>query len=511
MRDRQLPESVYNWTSVVGVAVAVASFCIIVLLLLIDAFVDATTAYLGLLTFIVLPIFVCLGLVLIAVGMLIERRRLQRGAHGHFRPELNIDLRNSRHRRAVAIFTGVTGVFLMATAVGSYNAYQETESVEFCGAICHVMHPEFTAYQSSPHAHVSCAECHIGAGAGWYVQSKLSGAYQVYSVLAEKYPRPIPTPVHNLRPARETCEHCHWPDQFFGARMMVNQHFLGDEQNTPHPISLLLKVGGPASSRSGSAARPHDSGDEGIHWHVSEANRIDYAATDDRRLDIAWVKLTDELGQTKEWTLDGEPVDQEVLDGSELRTMDCIDCHNRPSHNYRSPTKLVNQAIADGRIDRRLPFIKREAVTCLDDEYETTSEALSSIDEHLRTFYADEYPEVVEDQASMLDASITSVQGIFQQSLFPEMKVTWRDYPDHVGHSESIGCFRCHGSDLTTAAGEQISKDCSMCHSILAQGSGPGADSIAPSGLVFEHPVDIYGEELETNCTECHEGGAEIY
>jgi hypothetical protein len=502
MKDRQLPESVYNWTSVIGAAMAVISFGLILLTLMIEVFVESSTPYVGLITFIILPSFLVVGLILIAAGMLVERRRIVVGKHGHFRPELHIDLKNPRHRNAVVIFTGVTAIFLMATTVGGYNAYKVTESVEFCGTVCHVMHPEFTAYQTSPHARVSCAECHIGSGAGWYVQSKLSGAYQVYSVIANKYPQPIPTPVHSLRPARETCEHCHWPEQFFGARKDVNQHFLGDEENTPYPISLLINVGG-GSEEHGAA--------EGIHWHVAESNRVDYAVTDDKRLDMEWVRLTDAQGNIREWTLDGESIQSQTAEVSEVRTMDCIDCHNRPSHVYRSPARSVNTAMAYGRISRDLPYIKREAVTILDDDYEDTPAAMTAIDEHLRGFYADEYPEVLDSQAAELDSAIANLQTIYRQSIFPEMKVTWRDYPNHVGHSESIGCFRCHGSDLTTADGEGISKDCSLCHSILSQGPDAEEGMISASGLVFEHPVDIYGEELETNCTECHEGGSEIY
>ena len=502
MSPRQLPHSVYNWTTVTGALVSITSFSIIVLLTLIDAFVQETTIYLGLVTFAILPAFLVTGLVLIAAGMIMEKRRLDRGEHGSLRPEIHIDLRNPGHRNAALIFTSGTVVFLLATTVGSYQAYKATESVEFCGTVCHsVMSPEYTAYQLSPHAHVSCAECHIGAGADWYVKSKLSGAYQVYAVIAGVYPKPIPTPVHNLRPARETCEHCHWPSQFFGASKDVNHHFLADEENTAYPITMLLNVGG-GSEEHGSP--------EGIHWHVAESNRIEYAATDEDRLDVEWVRLTDGEGNTKVWTLDGDDVDPADLEGAELRTMDCIDCHNRPSHKYRSPARAVNTAMAYGRIDRSLPYIKLQAVTVLDGDYEDTPTALTTIEEELRAYYEEEYPDVVASQGEVLDATIGAVQQVYTQNFFPEMKVTWREYPDHIGHSEYIGCFRCHGSDLETAQGERISKDCALCHTILSQGE-ENPSSISPRGMEFVHPVDIGGEEFESNCTECHEGGSEIY
>jgi nitrate/TMAO reductase-like tetraheme cytochrome c subunit len=502
MAARRLPESAYNWTSIAGALLAVASISVIVLLVLIDSYVQQTTVYLGLVTFVLMPVFLIAGLVLIAVGIFVEKRRLARGEHGHFRPEFHVNLRDARHRNVLLIFTVGTTALLLGTSVGTYNVYHESESVEFCGLTCHnVMHPEYTAYQSSPHARVSCADCHIGAGADWFVKSKLSGAYQVYAVLAGVYPKPIPTPVHNLRPARETCEQCHWPQKGFGATKDVNHHFLADEENTPWPITMLINVGG-GSEEHGAA--------EGIHWHIDPNNRIEYAAADEDRMEIEWVRLTDGQGDETVWTIGGDDVSPGDIEGAEVRTMDCIDCHNRPSHKYPSPMRSVNQALAYNRIDRSLPYIKREAVYALDNEYEDTPTALAAIDEHLRGFYADEYPEIVEEQAAVVDGAVAAVQEIYRNSFFPEMKVTWREYPDHIGHSEYLGCFRCHGSALETADGETISKDCTLCHTILAQGDETPS-SISPTGMEFVHPVDIWGEEFESNCTDCHEGGAELY
>ncbi|MFH1569635.1 MAG: NapC/NirT family cytochrome c [Gemmatimonadota bacterium] len=501
--ERKLPDSVYNWTSVAGAALAVGSLSIIALLLLIDAFVQTTTVYLGLLTFVLLPVFLVLGLILIAVGMLVERHRRQRGETGGFLPELHVDLRLPAHRNAFIIFSVGTAIFLVGTAVGSYNAYKQTESVEFCGTLCHaVMNPEYTAYQNSPHARVACAECHIGEGADWYVKSKLSGAYQVYAALAKVYPRPIPTPVENLRPARETCEHCHWPEHFFGARKDVRYHFRGDEENTPYPITLLVNVGG-GSEEHGAA--------QGIHWHVTRSNRIEYVARDRERMSMAWVRLTKADGTTVEWNDTAAPLSDAARDTLEVRTMDCMDCHNRPSHKYRSPMRLVNQAIAAGRLDRRLPYIKREGVAALDQKYEDTPAALAGIESHLREFYQADYADAVAEMGPQIDAAVAALQQDYQKNMFPEMKVSWRQYPEHIGHSEYLGCFRCHGSALETASGEGISKDCSLCHTILAQGSGEGEERIAPGGMTFVHPEDIGGEETTTNCTECHEGGSEIY
>ena len=190
-----------------------------------------------------------------------------------------------RQRNAFLLVAVVTFVFLMFTALGSYRTYEFTESVQFCGQTCHaVMKPEYTAYQNSSHARVACVQCHIGPGATWFVKSKLSGSYQVYATLFHKYPRPIPTPVQNLRPAQETCEQCHWPQKFYGAVEKVRTHFMSDEKNSPWTVEMLLKVGG---------GDPTHGPVGGIHWHMNVANKVEYIATDEARQIIPWVRITD--------------------------------------------------------------------------------------------------------------------------------------------------------------------------------------------------------------------------
>ena len=200
--------------------------------------------YIGILAYMVAPGFLVLGLILIPIGMVIERRRRLRavGAPPHF-PKL--DLNNPAQRSTVAFVLSFVVIFALVSAVGSYKAYEFTDSVDFCGQLCHtVMHPEFTAYQASPHARVACVECHVGSGASWYVKSKLSGMRQVYYTALGTYPRPIPTPVQNLRPAQQTCEQCHWPKKFWGAQLKTFTHYGTDEQNTPRVIRMLIKTGG---------------------------------------------------------------------------------------------------------------------------------------------------------------------------------------------------------------------------------------------------------------------------
>ena len=501
MNSKWLPDIFYNWISAIGALLSLMSFNVIVLLLLIDTFILQSAPYLGILTFLVMPGFLVFGLILIAVGAFLARRQKSRLVP-IFPSEIYINLNNVRHRNSVIIWITCTTILLLCTTVGTYTAYHATESVAFCGEVCHVvMQPEFDAYQVSPHARVSCAECHIGSGAEWFVKAKLSGLHQVYAVLTNSYQTPIPTPLENLRPARETCEQCHWPDKFFGGRKDVIPHFLADEANTPYPLTMILNIGG------GGGEEGHA---EGIHWHSSKTHHMEYAATDHDRMDIVWVRMTNDDGSVIEYTQGGEPVPEEAFSEYDVRSIDCMDCHNRPSHNYRSPIRAVNRALHLGSIDISLPYIKRESTIVLDQEYEDTPTALQAIEGHLKGFYQEEYPDIVESRSEAIQKSIEAVQEIFRDNIFPEMKVNWKAYPDHIGHSEFLGCFRCHGSELESSDGKTISKDCSLCHVILSQGvKSPGI--MSAEGVTFRHPVDIDGAELEANCTECHEGGAELY
>jgi len=267
-----------NWISLSGFVVSLGAAFAFLLLFGIDQFAHGGNPYMGILAYLVAPGFFFLGLTLVGFGWWFDRLQEKRGIDGARALSLHIDLSRSDHRRNFTFFLSCATVFLLLSAFGSYRTYHLTESVQFCGQVCHaVMEPEFVTYQHSPHARVACVECHIGSGATWYVKSKLSGAYQVYATLADKFPRPIPTPVANLRPAQDTCERCHWPEKFSGDRVKVYNHFLSDEENTPYSVRLELKVGGgsPAHGPVG-----------GIHWHMSVANKVEYIATDAKRQEI---------------------------------------------------------------------------------------------------------------------------------------------------------------------------------------------------------------------------------
>jgi hypothetical protein len=430
--------------------------------------------------------------VVVILGALLERRRRHRASPSDTAAYPKLDLNDPHSRRAVFVFLLVTFLFISASAFGSYRAYEYTESVNFCGQTCHVMKPERTAYQAGAHARVGCVGCHVGPGAGWYVRSKLSGAYQLYSVTFNKFPRPITTPVHNLRPAQETCEQCHWPEKFFGAQMKVFNHYAYDEQNTLRQTRMLINVGG-GSPTSGVVA--------GIHWHMNIANKIDYISIDDHRQIIPWIRMQDRQGIVTEYYDRNRPLTGEQIATSNKRRMDCVDCHNRPAHAYLPPDLAVDQSFAAGRLDTSLPFLKRAAIALLSKPYNSTDEALNSISSGLDNFYRTNYADLYSSKNNSIKSGTTELQRIFQTYFFPEMKTDWQTHPNNIGHLNSEGCFRCHDGEHVSNTGKVISHDCNICHSVIYDSAAPAEKNVKIGA--FKHPVDL-GGLAEKKCQECH-------
>ncbi len=494
----KLPPSTKNWLTIIGSIIAGINLALILLLFIISTIFNKGNTNLGLFIYIILPGFMIFGLLMIPIGMIRERNRIKRSEIKEESRYPRIDLNDPRHRNAFVIFTITTIIVLFLSTLGSFQAFHITESVEFCGTLCHqVMEPEYTAYQNSPHANVSCVECHVGSGASWYVKSKLSGLHQVWAVMTNTYPRPIETPLHDLRPARETCEKCHWPQKFYARTLWTKKYFLADSLNTEWNIMLEMKTG-PEYSEMGFK--------EGIHWHINPDVSIEYISDNDKRENITYVKYTNKsTGAVKIFRNDSNPISDSLISVASPRTMDCIDCHNRPSHKYNSPPVYFDKAMITGAISKNIPFFKKVAMGILKDTYTSKDTALMTLRDSISSFYKTDYSDFYSSNKNMIDSSIVAVEQQFSQNTFPRMKVTYDHYPDHIGHLESDGCFRCHNDKFKAADGTTISRDCNLCHSIVGQGKdGMIEYASIKDNLAFKHPVNIGNAWKEANCSECH-------
>jgi nitrate/TMAO reductase-like tetraheme cytochrome c subunit len=447
-----------HWVSLAGSIIALVSVVMILLLIGLQLSGFDGGAYLGIVTYMLLPMVLLLGLLLMPLGVWLRRRQEAAAlARNEAAPAglPVIDLNNPRTRGAlmVAVVVGMFGTVLVAGA--TVKGIKEMETVAFCGTVCHtVMQPEHTAFQRSPHSKITCADCHIGAGADWFVKSKISGSWQMVSVAFNLYPTPIGTPVHDLRPARDTCEQCHWPTKHVGDKLQVKTKFADDEANTETKTVMLLKVGGQQGSAS-----------TGIHWHVDRGVQIRYLS-DPTRQKIYDIELTTADGKKRLYKTETKP------EGPvEWRTMDCVDCHNRPSHTFYPADREVNLALEDGRIDKSLPFVKREGMRLLTEaKYGSHEEARTAISRDLESFYKTNHGEVAGAKAAQIKAAGQALGDIYSWNVFPKMKVTWGTYVNNLGHSdEAPGCARCHDKKHTADDGSKISRNCKTCHAILAE------------------------------------------
>ena len=487
-----------NWISYAGTGIAAVGLLVFVVLTAYHTIGGGalTQPYGDLVIFFGPPVLVFAGLAIVLIGMYVQWLRWRKHKPLSFARYPQLDLNIARERKALLI-VAVGAVLLSVPAIyGGVRAYLYTDAVSFCGTVCHSMTPEYVTYQSSPHARVACAQCHVGAGATGYIESKVRGMTELVETMQEKYPRPIPVPVVALRPIRGNCETCHWPPNFFGGRDVRKAHFLSDEQNTRWEIDLRVLVGG------GELASPSQMG---IHWHT--AGKVEYVAADAERQNITWVRAVDpRTGQASVYT--SQPQPSTAAPAGEIRTVDCVDCHNRPTHILQAPDESVDAALADGLIDPSLPFIKQQGVAALAASYGDKQQALQGIDSGIRNYYRKTYPQIYTGKQPAIQAAIGSLQATYNRYYFPAMKVRWDTYFTNDGHLRFAGCFRCHDGQHKSVDGKAIRSDCEDCHRILQQGK-PGSFQTAtgPEGLHFEHPVDIGNAWAEQPCNSCHTGG----
>jgi nitrate/TMAO reductase-like tetraheme cytochrome c subunit len=419
---------------------------------------SSNNPYLGIIFFLILPMLFIAGLVLIPIGVFLRYLKLQKqGTIPKIYPKIDFNDRAFRH--GVDIVLIATMVNILIVAISSYRGAAYMDSPQFCGQACHVMHPEYAAYQVSPHSHVECVSCHIGSGAKSYVEAKVNGTKQLVEVTFHTYPTPIPSPVASLRPALAICENCHTPAKFIGDKLIVRSYFGDDEANTKTQSIVLLHLGG------------RDSVSRLTGIHGAHLGHIEYVSTDKDRQTIPWVEKHNTDG-TIDTYADSKSKSEPT---GERRLMDCIDCHNRAAHSMQTAEEALSRSMDENAVSPELPFVHKEGLVLLRASYNSEAEAREKIPAGLVAFYQKEHPEVLAQKAALVKAAGDGLVQIYTHNVFPEMKVTWGTHPNNIGHNgtghnDYAGCYRCHDGDHSTKGSKvkTIPNDCDVCHNLLA-------------------------------------------
>jgi hypothetical protein len=447
-----------HWLSFVGAALATTAICSWLFALPVQLRGHTSNPYIGILVFIIIPVVLVAGLILIAAGIFFGRKRLERMQ----RALIALPDRRIYIRRIAVFFVLTTAINIVIGTEATYRAVVHMETAQFCGQSCHVMKPEFTAHQNSPHARVLCVDCHVAPGAAGWVQSKAAGTRQLLDVVFRHVQTPIESAIQSGRlvPSRVTCEQCHWPQMFDSAKLRVIEHFQEDAANTETQTVLMMLIGG------------GDLG--GIHGkHMGPGVEIHYAASDSARQTIPWVEYRNrKTGVSK--TFLAEDSNATSIAKLPRYEMQCVDCHNRPTHTFDLPDRAVDQALAQGRISSTLPFVKKETILLLKRKYASNDQASRAIPAALTEYYRQSDPALCNDRGQDIATAGTEIAAIYNRNVFPDLKVTWGTYPNNLGHTDAPGCFRCHdGSHSSSDKKSTITQDCNTCHEPLAVDEGP--------------------------------------
>jgi hypothetical protein len=449
--------------ALVGAAVFALLFPILVLYILIDLQGGIENPYFSLFISLVLGPIALVALGLVVFGLVQARSTVAQEPYTYefFKEQLTNPQRSMAIRRLVYTSTLLMAAVLLFLGIVTYSGHRFTDSSQFCGNFCHtVMAPEFITYKNSPHSQVPCVACHIGKDAQGAAKAKFSGMKQLYATLFNTHERPLQTPLDNLRPTRQICEECHRPEKFHGHKLYFIDSILPDEANSHVQTALIMKIG--SGGYLGRSAH-------GIHWHISEKHQLFYETAGREGREITRVVLQDAAGIRTVYHNTGKPGPQKTTTGATKRLMDCVDCHNRPTHVFLSPDAALDQKIIAGQIPAELPFIKREARTAVTRKYSDPETARRFIAIELRRWYAAHYPELATSRNGLVDQAIAGAQQAYAENVFPEMNLHWQTYQSFIGHQNETGCFRCHNDAFVSEDGKVISQDCDLCHLVLAE------------------------------------------
>ncbi len=390
---------------------------------------------------------------------------------------------------------GVLTIILLGA--GAYG-WEYTNSAEFCGTSCHTMPPEYTAYLVSPHARIACVDCHIGKGfIATRITRKAGDLKHVFATAFNTYQFPIRA--HDLRPARETCELCHFPDKFADDSLREITTYEDNLENSRLSIYLTLKTGG-GNQREGLG--------RGIHWHIQ--NKVTYLATDPEEQDIPYVKVENSDGTSVEYLDIETDLNPDTIAATDLKEMDCITCHNRITHLVPSPQKTVDELISRKQISAKIPEIRRKAIEVYSQIHASTEEgaiAIGGLAEYYRIYHSDFY----RNNQDLVESAIHVLQEVYRASVFPEQNSDWTTHPNNVGHQDSPGCFRCHDGKHINNSQEAIRLECNLCHSIpVVAGPYDFKTTIEisrgpePQSHLNENWIALHNQVMDAQCVNCH-------
>jgi len=432
-----------NWLSWSGAILTTLSFMAFVTTQIYLSMYGAKHGpYAGIFAYVLIPALFLAGIMVIPLGLLIYRNQFQ----------ARMELLKDKPLRLVRLIAILTAVNLAVLGTAGHEAVQYMDTEQFCGVVCHtVMSPTYETHKDSPHAHVACVECHIGSGAVAFAKAKISGMRQLAAILFDTYERPIPAPMRGHFELSESCHDCHWPERQLHDKLVVRTHYADDDAVTPATNVLMMKIGGATLGGARS----------GIHWHANPDIKITFASPDGKRNKVSWVQYIDAKGKERIFTT--EDVDAKAPPQGELRKMDCVDCHNQPSHNFQDPGAAVDAAIAAGSISRSLPAIRKNALATLRKTWSRDT-ATDAIKKDLEQTYAG--ASLAEEARAQLAPASEAIAKIWMRNIYPEMKITWGTYPNFLGHN---GCMRCHDGEHMDQSGEAITADCAKCHTVVAE------------------------------------------
>ena len=449
--------------SLAGAVVSGLLFPVLLISLFLDMQGVVHNPYFGFLIYMVMgPLFVA-GLITVLVGQFLFRDSEEIGLFTleYIREQLNMPGRFIRVRKLIYISSFLVFFTLVVIGVVSYTGFRYTETIGFCGQFCHdVMEPQYISHQNSPHSRIECVSCHISGSSDLVTRSKVSGVKMIFSTMLGSYSRPINNPVHSLRPDREVCEECHRPEMFHGNKLYIKDYFLSDEHNSHVQTVLLMRIG---------SSGYRDQNAQGIHWHVSPDHKTYYRSAADDQDRITQVKLVDHDGKVFIFNNKLESSSGEAAADGGYRLMDCMDCHNRPTHVFLPASEAIDRKIASGAIDRTLPFIKKNAMEVILRKYSSKDQARRQIVTGIEEWYAKNRPDVINRRRAELDQSVNAIFQAWTENVFPDMGIGWGTYRNNLVHDTGDGCFRCHTDNYQTKEGRSIPSDCDLCHFILAE------------------------------------------